>query len=178
MRYRPTKRQGQGRRGLTLLEVIIAMTVFMILLSALTSTILGAHLLRRTEQHRQLAESAIHSMGEDIRGTAIVSLQGSDPWAASIVSAFDGRTFDVNGLTPIEGAVSTGTIQIVTDETITDVEIGSDLGLPRDLDDDGSADNADAVDTAVLLPVVLRVDWRGPKGDRSIVRGFYVLGYQ
>ena len=41
------------------------------------------------------------------------------------------------------------------------------LGMPRDLNGDGVIDSEDHAGDYVLLPVKVRVNWRGITGDRS-----------
>jgi len=50
--------------------------------------------------------------------------------------------------------------------------------MPRDLNDDGLASSADVTATAVLIPVVVRVQWTGASGQRQIIHGFHMLGYK
>ncbi len=86
-------------------------------------------------------------------------------------------TFNIQGLTAREGQPSVGTIQVITDETRTDADLGFELGMPRDLDGDGAIDNADVRMTARVLPIAVRARWTGVSGDVEIVHPFYVIGY-
>ena len=102
-------------------------------------------------------------------------------WAADVTARYapggnPGNTFDVQGLSPWPGEASIGTITIVTDETLTDADVGVDFGMPRDLDDDGVVDNLDVSATARVLPVVVRLRWNGPAGQRELEQGFFLLG--
>ena len=67
--------------------------------------------------------------------------------------------------------------RIVTDETLTDAQLGVDIGMPRDLNGDGDAADADVVGTARLHPVIVSVTWRGPNGTQTLRQPFYVIGY-
>jgi hypothetical protein len=73
--------------------------------------------------------------------------------------------------------VPNGSIQIVLDETESDADLGLELGLPRDLNGDGDADDADVEGTARILPVLLTLRWRGENGQVVMRHGFYVMGY-
>ena len=90
------------------------------------------------------------------------------------------RTLDevvVPGLEPWVGENAVITVEVVTDETASDIDLGVRLGMPRDLDRDGIADNGDVRDTGRMLPVVVRARWLGASGPRQIEQGFFVLGY-
>jgi hypothetical protein len=81
-------------------------------------------------------------------------------------------------LTPSDSGKSfPGTIQIVTDESVTDEQLGVELGLPRDLNADGDQIDTDVSGDARLLPVIIRIQWRGQGGEQNLVHGFYVMGY-
>jgi len=177
-------RTGNGSRkgGLTLVELMVAMSVLMIGMLALTSSSLAAHTLRRGDHQQQLAGAALHSMMETTRAVSSAALTDITGWGHALPAALApggsiGNTFDVPGLEPWEGARSVGTIGVIVDETLTDGELGLDMGLPRDLDNDGAIDNPDVRANARLLPIVISLRWRGVGGDRQLVRGFYVLGY-
>ena len=88
-----------------------------------------------------------------------------------------GDTFDVQGLAPIAGSESVGTIQLITDETATDLGLGYEVGMPRDLNGDGDATDTDVSSDARLLPVLLEVRWRGQSGVITLRHAFYILGY-
>ena len=55
-------------------------------------------------------------------------------------------------------------VHVVVDETLGDRELGTQLGLPRDLDGDGSVSSVDVRERAQLLPVVLVARWAGVLG--------------
>ena len=63
---------------------------------------------------------------------------------------------------------------VITDETATDADVGMALGMPRDLDGDGNADNTDVALSALVLPVVIEAVW-GPAGKREAFRVPVVL---
>ena len=68
-------------------------------------------------------------------------------------------------------------VEVITDETMTDQELGVHLGLPRDLDADGEVTSVDVRGRALLLPVLLRARWHGAGGERELVRALYLEGY-
>ena len=175
--------RGAERRGFTVLEMAITMSVLMVALYALTSTVWRLHDLSSANKERRLAEDALRSISEEIRSISAAAKAEPASWARTLSGAFGpggrpGERFDVRELCPRPEAQSVGSVWIVTDETLTDEAIGFELGLPRDLDGDGSATNTDVSATATVLPVVLRLRWKGASGEREIVHAFLEPSYR
>ena len=174
----------RARRGFTMVELAIAMSMLMIgLVSAASATMRMQH-LRKQNRERVVAQNALRSMGERIHAQAYRdSLDHPDAWAQNVLDAFgpDGTlkgVFDVEFLSPPnEDQEFPGTIQVVVDETTTDAALGMDLGMPRDLNGDGDAADLDVSADACILPVVLRIEWKGQQGLQEISHGFFVMGY-
>jgi hypothetical protein len=104
----------------------------------------------------------------------------TDPlgWGLSVENGVAAvATFQVEGLNPVPGQATVGTVRLVTDETATDTALGVELGMPRDLDGDGLATNVAVTTTARLLPVVFEVRWGSPWGEQRIMQGMWILGY-
>jgi type II secretory pathway pseudopilin PulG len=174
----------RARRGFTMVELAIAMSMLMIgLVSAASATMRMQH-LRKQNRERVVAQNALRSMGERIHAQAYRdSLDHPDTWAQNVLDAFGpGGTlkgvFDVEFLSPpSEDQEFPGTIQVIVDETTTDTALGMDLGMPRDLNGDGDAADLDVSADACILPVVLRIEWKGQQGLQEISHGFFVMGY-
>ncbi len=81
------------------------------------------------------------------------------------------------GLTPLEDGESVGTIQLITDETVTDAALGFQVGMPRNLNGDSDALDTDVGLNARILPVLLTVEWTGRHGRQVRQQGLYVTGY-
>lgn len=184
MRFTRLRRASRRRKksGFTILEVLVFTTILLMGFLALTSTSVTVHKLRRASDENNTARAALQSMIEEIQRTSVLVF-GADPsWAGAMVATFGpgggvGDTFDVFGLDPQRGAPSVGTIQLITDETLTDMELGVELGMPADLDNDGSIDDPDVSDSAEMLPVIVRVAWTGITGNQEMSQAFYVLAY-
>ncbi len=165
-----------------MIEAVVVMSILLMGLLAMTSTSVTVHALRESDRERRLANSALDSIIEDVKGIANAQV-GTDPtWSQNFVNAYavggnPGPQFPVNGLEPRAGEAAVVTVTVTTDETLTDQELGVDLGMPRDLDNDGAVDNANVTATATILPVIVRVRWSGSSGNRELVQGFYVLGF-
>jgi len=165
-----------------LVEIGIAMTILLVALMAMGASTLRMSSLRRQNRERAVAQNAVRAISERIHATADRIRRDSDTWAADFTAELAaggglGDTFAIEGLTPQDGQVTVGTIQVVIDETQTDAAMGFELGMPRDLDADGAVDNADVSNTARILPVVVRAQWWGVSGNQQIVHPFYVIGY-
>lgn len=181
-----------------MVEVGLAITVLVVAVMAMSASTLRMHSLRRENRERTVAQNAARTVAEQIQAISYqyVIDAPDDPvapdfdlrnWGQFVVDTLSaggeiGATFDVRELDPPAGEASVGTIQVITDETTTDAQLGLDLGLPRDLDGDGLADNGDVIATQAiraprLLPIVVTVRWRGAKGTRQIAHPFYVIGY-
>src|SRR5262245_18125022 len=142
------------------------------------------HHLRKQNRERIVAQNALRSMGERIHAQAYRdSLDHPDAWAETVLETFGPAGAlhggcDVELLTPrSEAQEFPGTIQCITDETTTDQALGISRGLPRDLNGDGDAADLDVTADACILPVVLRIEWKGQGGLHEINHGFYVMGY-
>jgi type II secretory pathway pseudopilin PulG len=168
--------------GFTLIEAVVVLSILVMGLLAMTSTSVTVNALREADRERRLASSALDSIIEDIKRTAATQV-GSDPsWSENFIKAYSpggnpGPEYPVHGLEPQDGEASIVTITVTRDETLTDAEIGANLGMPRDLDNDGLVSNTDVNGTATILPVIVRLRWAGASGNRELVQSFFVLGY-
>lgn len=171
------------KKGFTLIELAIATSILMIGLVALISATSKMHSLRKLTRERVMAQNAVRSVAERINSRSFgFSNTHSNQWVDQLLAVYGpggsvGNTFDVPGLTAIPGAATPGTIQVLTDERLEDDTIGYELGLPRDLNGDGDASDADVTADARILPIILEVRWRGQSGDITLRHAFYVLGY-
>jgi len=171
------------RSGFTLIELAIATSILMIGLTAIVSATSKMHSLRKLTRERALAQNAMRSVAERIHARSFgLSNTAPDQWGNQLVLTYGpsgsvGSTFGVRGLAPIRGAASVGTIRVLTDETVNDDGLGYELGLPRDLNGDGDADDTNVTSSARILPIVLEVRWRGQAGVITLRHAFYVLGY-
>lgn len=177
----------RGNRGFTLAELALAMTVLMVALMSISAATLRTHTLRRQNQERSLAQNAVRGFSERIQAIAWQNSADPDTWAGNVIAELNpggsiGNQFNVNGLNPTNAAGTVGTITVLTDETQTDAALGFELGMPRDLNGDGLADNADislplTVPPPRLLPIVITVQWTGVTGPTRIDHPFFVMGY-
>jgi type II secretory pathway pseudopilin PulG len=152
------QRSRSPRSAFTLLEVLMAVTVLVLALFGLLSTILSASALQRANRETTVALAAAREKVEQLQTQRIHEL----------VAAYGptGTTpgFAVPGLNPLSGA-TVGTVTILTDETITDPE----LGMPRDLNGDGDSTDTDvSTGRMFLLPAQITLRWQGATGERQL----------
>jgi len=167
------KRAG-GRAGFTLLELLIALSVFGITMGALSVLQFSSIALSRSNQDLSAAMDAAQSVLEELREEGDFSdifvrwngNPGDDPDASA-----PGNAFDVRGLEPApddpDGRV--GEVIFPGDGLLL-IEDGTDraLGTPRDLNLDGDIDSADHASDYRVLPVLVRVRWLGSRGTQQI----------
>jgi prepilin-type N-terminal cleavage/methylation domain-containing protein len=173
----------KGRRGFTLIELAISMSILLIGIVSVVSATSRMHSLRKHNRERAVAQNALRSVGEGIHSRSFrLSRQSPNSWARDLIGLYGpagtiGATFDVTGINLDLNQGAIGTIQIVTDETATDADLGYQIGMPRDLNGDGDADDVDVSGDARILPVLLQIQWRGQGGSNTVQQAFYVMGY-
>jgi len=159
--------------------VLIAMVVLMISLLALTSTSRVVHSVNESDRLRRKALSGLRTAVEHLQSRSTALIDSDTGWANDLVQAYTlggnpGPLFDVRGLEPWQGEAALGTIQIITDETETDVILGVGLGMPQDLNGDGETLSTDVSADAQLLPVIVRIRWEGSAGRREFTQGIWI----
>ena len=176
----PTRPAASRNRGLSLLELISAMAVAMVsslaYLHSLAQSIRLSDVNRETAEGVQVLRDVIEGLKQDDFSTLFAAYNDAtadDPPDAP------GPHFDVDGLTPQPGdadgrvgrisfPVAREVRRIVTPGTLTeDPDTASPL-MPRDLDLNGSADDADVSGSYLLLPVEVELRWRGRSGDQRL----------
>ena len=159
---RAARARSRARRGTTLLDVTIAAAVLAIAITSLMSLIVSSITLSRVNHETSIAHEAARRAIEEIQGTEFADIVAV--WTAN-------PDFDVRGLTPqaadADGMVGAISFPMVAGQLREDV-VDAGLGMPRDLDGDGAVDAADHSDDYAVLPVRVRLSWRGVSGDRAV----------
>jgi hypothetical protein len=158
------------------------MAILAIALLAMTMTSVSVFKMKESDRIRREATVGLQSLIEEIHGVSSAAVEAPGGWAREIVDAYApggrlGDTFDFGGLQPWPGEAAVFSVTIVSDETLTDQELGIELGMPRDLDNDLAITNANVSNTARMLPVIVRARWVGRNGNRELRQAFYILGY-
>jgi prepilin-type N-terminal cleavage/methylation domain-containing protein len=171
-----------SRGGFTMLEVSLALTVLVVAMAALGASNMRMNALRRSNRDRTVAQNAVQTISEEIQAIARAGAADPGGFAQHVAAALAtggqlGNTFDVPELTPQSGEAHAGSIRLITDETTNDAALKLELGLPRDLNGDGDANDSDVSGSARLLPVVVTLRWHSQAGDQQIVHPFYASEY-
>lgn len=184
-RRRPVRRPSAGtdpQSGFTLIEVLVTASVLLIGLLAMTSTSFVANSLRRNASDQQVAQAGMQAIVEDLHAAAREASDDESQWAQDVIAVYGpggnpGDEFDIDGLDSWNDFPTVAEVEIVTDETVTDADLGVSAGMPRDLDGDGAANDTDVTDSASLLPVVVRLRWQGASGRHQMSQVVYLLRY-
>lgn len=176
------RRPNRGRSGVAILEATVAMAILAIAMLAMTTTSVTVFKMKDSDRIRREATVGLQSLVEDVRSVSHAAVAADEGWARSVVDAYApggriGDTFGFGGLQPWAGEASVFAVTVVTDETLTDQELGIELGMPRDLDNDLAVDNTDVSGSARMLPVIVRARWVSRTGNRELQQAFYILGY-
>ena len=178
MKLHGKKCRGGVRGGFTLVEVAVAVIVLLVGLMALSASAVRVQGLARAARERMAAQNALRAKAEEIRSISRAGLSDPLGWGLHVTNALAALpTFAVEGLTPVEGQSTVGSVRLITNETQDDATLGVELGMPRDLDGDGLATNGAVAGSARLLPVVLEARWHSPWGEQHITQGLWILGY-
>jgi len=187
LKLRRRARNG-SRTGMTLLELSIALTVFVVGMLGFMQSVLYAVALQRAEREDAAVVEMARQTMANIQGTPFAQVFAcfnssalDDPvgWAAP------GSNVPVVGLralaTDADGIV--GNISFPTRDVAGGVpELRENLpfaqfGTPRDLNGDGPIDGANHATNYTLLPVVLTFDWVNAKGPRHREFRTILAGY-
>lgn len=171
------------RGGFTLAETALAMIILLVALLAMSAATLRMHTLRRQNRERSIAQNAVRTTVDRVQAISHEALE-RDPntWSQVVVAALSaggevGTQFNLAELTPTTVNGQVGSIQVVVDETLTDAQLGMDMGMPRDLNADGVIDNTNVTASARVLPLIIQIQWIGVSGTVTMRHPAYLLGY-
>ena len=157
-----------------MVELVVALSVLVIGASAAMYGMVGVSVLARVQSERALAFQAARNVLEALQSedfhTAFARFNATTADNPA-TGASPGNAFDAPGLSPrigdLDGRVGSiefpgGGVQLL--ENVVDLE----LGMPRDLGGTPGLDLADHALDYVLLPVTVRVQWRGAGGIQQL----------
>ena len=164
--------------GFSLLEVVISLAVVSVGLLGFSKAILDSMVLNQMNKEGGIARRAAKQVLGDIEATAFAEVFAR--YNAVQVDDLPGDNlpgaFAVEGLRPLDDDADglVGEIlfpddvawdgSLVLREDLVDAR----LGMPLDLDLDGTIDADDHADDYQLLPVLVRVEWRGRGGPAKV----------
>lgn len=172
---------GQGKRtrtgvsGFTMVEVMVALVLVMIALSGYSRSLVSSMVVADTNEEVRIASEAARVWMERLQGTDFDNVweRYGHSDAAFPVSGLSARDGSQNGDVIFLDFPIIGSSNSVLRE---DANIPA-LGLPRDLNADGVIDSEDHSDDYVILPVRVRLEWQGARGDgyleyQTLLSGF------
>lgn len=169
---------GSSQAGFTLIEVMIAIAMVAIGLSTYVVSIALASVTSEVNRQSALAIRAGQQQMEQLKGADFATVFASFNWVPAddpgVPGSAPGASFDVDGLDPIDGdpdgrvgeisfPVTAGALGVLREDLAL-----SALGMPLDLDGDGVVDASDHSGDYRLLPVRVRLQWRGRAGTSRL----------
>jgi len=180
MKIYSKRRLKPDEKGMTLVEVMVAAVILAVALFGLLASLSYASRLIRAQKEINIAKNAARGIIESMRmydTGYIYAYYNSNPLDdPNGPNTAPGDNFSAQGLDAQSGdpdgfvgkiefpevTLSDGTD--VLSETVTAPE----LGMPRDLNGDGDADDVDVSQDYRLLPVTVRVQWRSFRPEQEI----------
>lgn len=174
------KRHRAGRRGLTLVELMLAMAILAVAILALMMVIFSAASLQHNSREKTLAYNAARKKIEEMRDSPFSLIYAR--YNASTVDnpaglSSPGDTFDVAPLPRVTAGTPVGKIEYpesggILREDIHRVNPGlaAGLGMPsgKDLNRDGALDSASRNADHKVLPVRITVRWKSGRTPTQI----------
>ena len=164
----------RGRAGFTFIELTITMVILLVALLIFSSTISGIARQREAQRESALAQAAARNALESIRAEVFNEVfarynadPADDPDGAGTAP---GNRFAVAGLelsddaTDFEGEIRFPTLDDAGVMQLREDVDNRKLGMPRDLSGDNIVDQSDHKADYYILPVEIRVRWRGRSG--------------
>jgi hypothetical protein len=159
----------------TIIEVLIGMTVVLIAMMGMMGSLSSSAVLGDSARETALAYQAAQLRMERLQTEDFGALfalyndtNADDPPGAA------GRGFAVAGLELQAGDPDglVGTVVLPSSGglpgSLREDAVDPSFGLPRDLNGDGELDGASHEDDYIVLPVRVRVEWRGRSGNRFV----------
>lgn len=150
-----------------MVELMVAALILAVAIGGLTGSIVAGLRLSRSNSETATAELALRAMVEEVQGTAFGDIFDDFVGTGFAVEGLDLQENDADGLA---GRIVFPTLGGRLREDVVDAA----LGMPRDLNGDGD-DVDDATDDYVILPLTVRVEWRGAAGPRFLERNLLLV---
>lgn len=168
-----------GRRGFTLMEITLALAVFLLGVLGFTRTMVGVERAQLAKRESSRATLAARAILERIQAEAFPEAfrryngdSSDDPGGAGTAP---GKDFDVEGLSARtdDGDGKVGEVQFPTPQglpgTLSESFVDARWGMPRDLNGDGAINaTANYASDYRLLPVRVVVEWISPTGPGRV----------
>ncbi|MSR61888.1 MAG: prepilin-type N-terminal cleavage/methylation domain-containing protein [Planctomycetes bacterium] len=166
---------GPSRAGFSLLEVLCAVVVLAMAALGLSRTMVASSQLASATRERAVAVEAVRRMLEDLQDADFAQVfalydanPANDPGGAGTAP---GATFSADGLdatlSDADGLVGEIVFPVTGTQLREDKQLPQ-LGMPMDLDGNGAVDALDHATNYQLLPVLVRVAWRGQTAPMQV----------
>lgn len=156
-----------------MLEVVIATVILLMVVVGFSYGLASSASLQRVTREHGIAREAARARIEEIRATPfdqILALHDDDDTNDPGPGPAPGPHFAVGGLAPqpedADGFVGEVFFPLVAGDLREDLDEPR-LGMPRDLTGEGDVVGSVAWPDCRLLPVLVRLRWRGAGGDSS-----------
>ncbi|MCU0724386.1 MAG: prepilin-type N-terminal cleavage/methylation domain-containing protein [Planctomycetes bacterium] len=168
-------RDRKRESGLTLIEVAVSMAVFCVGGLSVAATL--GYTLRLNEVNREtaIATQEVRRVMEEIRALPledVIRTYNADPADdPDGYSTSPGSLFETASLPPPGGESGGARVDVVlplSEGKLMENITGSILGSIGDLNGDGVIDGLDHTADAKILPLAVRIRWKGATGDRQL----------
>lgn len=159
------RRRGNARQGFAIADAVVAMLLLTVAIGGLAGSVAYGLRLHRTNREAAIAEQAARAILADLRSVPfedVFATFAADPDIE--VEGLNPRPDDADGMVAELVFPTTemgGPLQLHEDADIPA------LGCPRDLDGQDGIEAGDQSGEYIILPVLLRLEWRGAGGDAS-----------
>jgi len=158
-----TEMKRSANSAFTLIEVVVSGVIIVLAVAMLVTSLQYCSRASQTAREKTMALNGARSMLETLRSMSVKHIFLTYGPGGAV-----GPDFDVEGLRAADGDGDghCGLVTVYTDES----ENVPRVGLPRDLNGDGDADDsgADVTDNYWLVPVRVDVGWQGVSGSSSV----------
>ncbi|MBI5363412.1 MAG: prepilin-type N-terminal cleavage/methylation domain-containing protein [Planctomycetes bacterium] len=171
-------RARRARAGLTLIEVLCALTILLLSVLGFAQAITASARNAQATKERTLATEAARRKIEELEANVFPEIfwryneyATDDPGGAGTAQ---GAHFAVSGLHLQRGDADgfVGDIVFPTrvglPGSLREDSTDAKLGMPRDLNADGVIDSANHGGNYRILPVLVRVQWQGAAGNSTV----------
>lgn len=160
---------------MTLVEIAVALAVLTVSVYLLSSTITSVLVHAEAKHERTLAVDAAMNQLELMRSLPFEDVfalyNGAEDDDPGGFGTAPGPHFDVKGLTAqdddADGFVGRVVLPSMT-ATLRENAALPALAMPRDLNGDVKIDGENRAEDYILLPVLVRIEWEGRVGKRSL----------
>lgn len=169
-------RAAAARAGMSMVEVMIALTVLTVTVFMLTSTMGSSMSYTSTKMEKALASDAARNLLETMRAEQFSQLFArynnspeDDPGGAG---SAPGAFFAVEGLEPLPNNPSGKVGEVLMASpgpSLREDVTNSVLGFPRDVSGDSNVDDKNHALDYMVLPVGIKVEWKGKSGKQTLV---------